>query len=81
MLTEINEQVEVVVFFGKNRTVPYIIRWQGGEFKIKKIALVHQVWEGNTKLFYFSAISETAQFKLRFNTAELHWQLEEVWTE
>ena len=81
MLTEVSEQVEVVAFFGKNRTIPYIVRWQGREFRIKKISLVHQVWEGNTKIFYFSAICEQTQLRLSFNSAELLWKLEEIWTE
>lgn len=81
MLNKINEQVEVIAFFGKNRTIPYIVRWGNRQFKIQKITLFHQVWEGNTKLFYFSALCETAQLKLLFNTAELKWSLEEIWTE
>lgn len=81
MLTDINEDVEVIAFFGKNRTIPYIVRWGGRQFKVQKINLTHQTWEGQTKLFFFNATCEGASLKLRFNTAGLSWHLEQIWTE
>lgn len=81
MLNEINERVEVVAYFGKNRTFPYLVKWNNREFRIQKITLIHQLWEGNTKIFYFSAICPQAQLKLSFNSIELVWRLEEIWTE
>lgn len=81
MLNDVDEQVEVVAVFKENRAIPYIVRWRRRDFRVQKITLIHQAWEGNSKFFYFSALCEGAQLKLSFNTAELVWKLEQIWTQ
>lgn len=76
----IGEKIDVVLLYNRQRSraVPSIIRWHGRTFKIKKIGFHHTVREG-AKLFHIFSVSDGSTFfRLKLDTASLHWQLEEI---
>lgn len=80
MLEKIHERIDVITVYKRmGATVyPYKIRWNGREYKIKKIGYHHKVREGRTYSHIFSVTSDSLSFKLKFDTETLFWSLEEV---
>jgi len=81
MLQTINELVEVVAVFKKNKVLPTLIKWNNRVYKIKNINMSHQIFDGDTRIHYFSVSDDTNFFKLAFNTKNLKWSLEQVYSE
>ena len=81
MLIEVNEPVEVVAIFRKNKVLLAMIKWNNRIYKIKKVNMAHQIFEGNTRMHYFSVSDQINFFKLAFNTKSLKWTLEQVYHE
>ena len=79
MLETINEIVEVVAVFKKNKALPAILKWNNKKYKIKRIDMVHQTFDGDTRVHYFSVSDNVNFFKLAFNTKNLKWILEQVY--
>lgn len=77
----LNDPVDVVVAFSDNRVRPKKIRWDGREYKIKQVNLIHTASEGAKRLFFFSVSDDTNFFKLRLDTETLDWRLVELYTE
>jgi hypothetical protein len=81
MYTDVDEVVEVIVVFKKNKAVPAVLRWGNKDYKIEKVNMVHQIWEGETLLHSFAVSDGSNFFKLLFNTKNLQWKLEQVYSE
>lgn len=73
----INEKVTV----GMINDIPKYVIWKGRSHNITQIGLHHHFREGNTLCHVFSVISGTLFLRLKFNTDNLIWVLEEVETE
>jgi hypothetical protein len=76
----IHEKVSVVSIYDRytGMVMPKRIRWQGRLYEIEKLGYHHLVREGRKVLHIFSVASRTMFFKLRLDTENLHWMLEEV---
>jgi hypothetical protein len=81
MFTEVNEIVEVAVVFKKNKAVPVLMKWNGRDYKINKVNLIHEQYQGGTLVYCFSVSDTSNSFKLLFNTKNLQWVLEQVYME
>ena len=81
MLLDVNEPVEVAVVFKKNQALPTLIRWNNRKYKVKTIDMTHQIFDGDTRIHYFSVSDSFNFFKLAFNTKNLSWILEQVYSE
>ncbi len=81
MFVDVDEIVEVVTVFKKDRALPVLLKWGGREYKIKSIDFVHQTHEGETLIHHFAISDSSNSFKLSFNTANLRWTLEQVYSE
>lgn len=77
----VNEPVEMFVAFKHNRVAPWIMKWNGKNYDIKQVNLIHVVREGGKKIFYFSVSDLLNYFKLRFDTDTLEWHLVEIYTQ
>jgi hypothetical protein len=81
MHNQINEPIDVVAKFIKNKLVPIKFFWKGREIVIHKINLTWSSFEGRNK-FYFFAVSDSANyFKLHFNSDNLSWTLLESYAD
>lgn len=81
MLEKINETVEVLVKFKKQKVIPTQLHWQERVYVIKKVNLVHKNRDGNNLIYYFSVSDNTNFFRLAFFTKDLSWRLEELYYE
>ena len=70
----IDESVSV----GMVDAIPKYMIWKGRNYTINQIGLHHHFTEGKTLYHIFSAISGTVFLRLKFNTDNLLWKLEEI---
>ena len=80
MAEKIDEEVSVDLIYDCKQKIarPWAVKWRGRIYKIDKIGLHHQAWDGKTLIHLFSVCSKETFFKLSFNTLNLHWRLEEL---
>jgi hypothetical protein len=81
MIEPINEKIEVVLIFRltpKPVTEIYKLKWRGKYYVISQTGYHYKVWEGRTRLHKFTVSSGTLDFRLRYDTENLAWILEEV---
>lgn len=62
-------------------STPYIIHWRNRDYKITKVGLHHDYYEGKVLIHIFSVLSGTLFLKLKFNTKYLKWNLMEFYQE
>jgi len=75
----INQPIEVIAAFTRNKIIPLFFKWQNRRYKIRKINLVHAVREGKNKLYYFSVNDAVNYFKICFDTDKGVWKLVELY--
>jgi hypothetical protein len=81
MLEKLNEPIEALVQFNKNKVEPTYFRWRQKTYKVEKINLVHKERDGNDKIYYFSVSDNANYFRLAFFTRDLSWRIEELYYE
>ena len=77
----INQPIEVIAAFTRNKIIPLFFKWQNRRYKIKQINLVHSIREGRNKLYVFSVSDAINYFKLCFDTGKGTWKLVELYYE
>jgi len=70
----INEPVTVGSVDGN----PKYVIWKGRNYTIAKIGLHHHFREGSTLYHIFSVVTDTLFLRLKLNTDNLLWRLEET---
>jgi hypothetical protein len=70
----INEPVTV----GSVNGDPKYVIWKGRNYTITKIGLHHHFRQGNTLYHIFSVVTDTLFLRLKLNTDDLTWRLEEI---
>jgi len=81
MFEKINEPIELLVRFKKDKVLPTYFKWRNKTYWIEKINLVHKERQGNDKVYYFSVSDNANFFRLAFFTRDLSWRLEELYWE
>ena len=71
----INEPIEVICAYLKDRVLPICFRWQNSKYTVDKVNLVHSARSGSDKLYFYSVSQRSNYFKLYFNSASNKWQL------
>ncbi|MFH1822437.1 MAG: hypothetical protein ABH830_01935 [Patescibacteria group bacterium] len=79
MFEKINEPIEVIVQFKRQKVLPTFFEWRNKTYKIEKINMVHKERAGNDKIYYFSVSDSANFFRLAFFTRDLSWWIEELW--
>lgn len=81
MYTVLNDPVEVMVSFARNKVRPMRMRWNERNYDFRQVHLIHAAREGTKRVFYFS-LSDTANaFKLKLDPDVLEWRLVELYTD
>ena len=57
---------------------PKYVRWRGRNYTITKIGLHHVYRTGRTLYHIFSVLTGTIFMRLKLNTDNLNWSLEEI---
>jgi hypothetical protein len=70
----IDESVSV----GLVNNIPKYLIWKGKDYRLDKIGFHHSFYQGKVLYHIFSVVAGTVFFKLRLNTENLLWKLEEV---
>ncbi len=82
MREKIKEEVSVVMYYSAKRRValPHLISWQNKEYEVGKIGYHHTVKDGAVlhHIYELTDKQATLWFRLNLNTANLHWQLEQI---
>lgn len=81
MYTLLNDPVEVMVSFTRNKVRPMRMRWNEREYDFKQIHLVHTAREGVKRVFYFSLSDAANAFKLKLDPELLEWRLVEIYVD
>ena len=75
---EFAEPINVWVFF-KGRTInPYLFFWKNRRIKIESVNLVHTTKVGDKTFYHFSVSSEGNFYRLKFDSKDLKWFVEET---
>lgn len=77
-MLEIQESINVWVFFKGSQIQPYYFFWHGRQIKVEKINLVHTSKNGAHLFYHFSVSSGGNFYRLKFDTQKLKWFLEAV---
>jgi len=75
-MVEIQEPINVWVFFKNNSIKPYSFFWRSKQIKIDKINLIHTSKNGASVFYHFSVSSGGDFYRLKFDTNKLNWTLE-----
>lgn len=82
MREKINEEVSVVMYYSarKKCALPHLIHWQNKDYAVGEIGYVHSYMEGRERQHIFELVDkdQSLWFRLRLNSANLHWTLEAV---
>lgn len=70
----ISEKVDVVMA----NNIPLTMHWRNRDYRITKIGLQHDYYEGKTLVHVFSVLSNELFLKLKFDTKYLKWNLMEI---
>ncbi|HCC23742.1 TPA: hypothetical protein DF272_06240 [Candidatus Falkowbacteria bacterium] len=77
MYSKINEKIEVLCAYVKNKSLPLYFRWGEKKYKVDKVNLVHSMRRGRDKLYFYSVSNKDNFFKLCFDTEKNQWMLVE----
>jgi hypothetical protein len=74
----INEPIHVLASFREHTVRPLAFVWGQHKYTITKVNLVHRARKGRDTLYFFSVSDDANYFKIRFDTGDMSWELEEV---
>lgn len=77
-MLEIQESINILVFFERNLIKPHLFFWRGRQIKVDKVNLVHTSKEGSSLFYHFSVSSGGNYYRLKFDAGKMRWSLEEV---
>lgn len=77
-MLRIHEQINVWVYFKKNTVTPFVFFWRNRRIKIDTVNLMHTSKDGSSVLYHYSVSSGGNFYRLKFDTKDLKWFLEEV---
>jgi len=80
MTEQINLPVSVSFYFDskKKKVYPRSVVWNNRLYPITRLGFHHTYREGRTLFHIFSVSTPTSFFRLKLNTENLFWDLEEV---
>jgi len=79
MFESINEAVDVIVKFARQKVVPVKFRWRNREYPIHRLNLLHSHHQGRELIHVFSVSNDDHVFTLSFHTASLSWKLNDMY--
>ncbi len=76
----VQEAVELEALFSARAPYPkpLWLRWQGRRYPVETVHLVHERWEGSTRLLLYSVSANGSLMKLRFDPSQARWYLDTI---
>jgi hypothetical protein len=83
MTVILNQPVSVITKYShkSKHFLPMYIYWKDEVYKMTKFGYHHTFKQGDVLIHIFSVLCDHTFFKLRFNSANLNWFLEELYDE
>ena len=82
MYDHIHERINVSAYFEPFKVTITSFEWRDRYYQVKELHLTMKAGHGRDTVWLFSVSTESAAFKLRFDSDSLEWFLEEmVWDE
>lgn len=80
MIQKVRVPVSVLLEFDSKlrKVAPKLVHWDGLDYLVTKVGFHHTFREGRTLVHIFSVDTKTLFFRLKLNTDNLHWVLEEI---
>jgi len=85
MIQKVKAPISVISLFNHKKMFnqPIIIKWEANNYKVKKVGFHHKYKVGNILYHTYSVTCESKKyknifFKINLNTANLHWELQEI---
>lgn len=80
MNENVNEKVSVISSYNRENGIvfPKRMKWQGREFNFTKLPYYYKKRVGRNIIHIFHVTDGAMDFRLRLDTENLHWTLEEV---
>jgi hypothetical protein len=77
-MLDLLEPINVWVYFQGTKVLPYLMIWRNRRIKIDTLNLTHTSKEGSLTYYHFSVTAGGNYYRLRFDTKNLKWCLEQV---
>lgn len=69
----------IAIFNGQTKKfLPWRIKWRGRIYTITTVGLHYSLYEGRVLYHFFTVADDNLFFRLKFNTENLQWILEEI---
>jgi len=80
MLSHVEEDVSVITIYDADtRSIrPVAMKWRGKRYTIERVAFYHPVRIGRVLHHIYSVTAGAMDYRLDFNSENLHWLLTEV---
>ena len=80
MIESVNQKVDVISSYNclRGLVMPLKIKWHDRVYHVHKLGYYHRRRQGQIIQHIFHVTDGNLDFKLRFNTEDLNWILEEV---
>ncbi len=80
MLHPVDEPVEMEALFPARAPYPkpLRLRWQGRPFPVESIHLIHERWEGSSRLLLYSVTAGGSLLRLRYDGTKVRWFLDGI---
>jgi hypothetical protein len=80
MQEKIDEPISVVMYYNQRKSLvaPYGFCWQGRNYRVKQVGYHHKLRQGNKLNHIYSVTDGQLAFRLKLDTDNLAWTLEEV---
>lgn len=75
----INEPIHVITLF-KNKPIPLQMLWKRKKVTFTKVNFTYESRQGSTRMIHFTVSSDTDSYKITFDTKNLTWKLNEIYT-
>lgn len=78
-MSNINEQVQVVMLFRSGEVRPAAFLWNGHRYEVTNVNLIHKTRLGDVLRWHFAVeTKDGGTARLAFDTLSLNWQLESI---
>jgi len=82
MYQDMDEPIEVLVFFRKNRMEPKRFRWKDRVYKVSEVTGDWNTDIGTYRVRHFAVVDESSNFfQLSYDERKTSWVISKIWVE
>lgn len=81
MYENLNTPISVVAIFRNGKLLPHSFSWKDRTYLVQSVSFQHEQSQGKSHVLVFSINTKNNMYEISFNTDQMSWKLERVWTE